>query len=111
MIRSTPSVTPLRQRMLDDMRMRKLEPKTQAGYLRAVRHLAVFLKASPDTATGRCARYRTLRLELERDKGDRPDCEQDRRSCEPHHQRGRQFGVLTATERVGRRLLADRSDE
>jgi hypothetical protein len=28
---STPGVTPLRQRMLDDMRMRKLEPKTQAG--------------------------------------------------------------------------------
>ena len=51
MIPSTPGVTPLRQRMLDDMRMRKLEPKTQAGYLRAVRHLAVFLKASPDTAT------------------------------------------------------------
>ena len=36
MIQSTPGVTPLRQRMLDDMRMRKLEPKTQAGYLRAV---------------------------------------------------------------------------
>ena len=51
MIPSTPGVTPLRQRMLDDMRMRKLEPKTQAGYLRAVRQLAVFLKASPDTAT------------------------------------------------------------
>jgi len=47
MIPSTPGVTPLRQRMLDDMRMRKLEPKTQAGYLRAVRQLAVFLKASP----------------------------------------------------------------
>ena len=29
---STPGVTPLRQRMIDDMRMRKLEPKTQAGY-------------------------------------------------------------------------------
>jgi len=51
MIPSTPGVTPLRQRMLDDMRMRKLEPKTQAGYLRAVRQLTVFLKASPDTAT------------------------------------------------------------
>jgi integrase/recombinase XerD len=51
MIPSTPGVTPLRQRMLDDMRMRKLEPKTQAGYLRAVRQLAVFLKGSPDTAT------------------------------------------------------------
>ncbi len=47
----TPGATPLRQRMLDDMRMRKLERKTQAGYLRAVRHLAAFLKASPDTAT------------------------------------------------------------
>jgi site-specific recombinase XerD len=48
---STPGVTPLRQRMLDDMRMRKLELKTQAGYLRAVRQLAVFLKGSPDSAT------------------------------------------------------------
>ena len=48
---STPNAAPLRQRMLDDMRMRKLEPKTQAGYLRAVRHLAVFLNGSPDTAT------------------------------------------------------------
>ncbi|HEY6353490.1 MAG TPA: site-specific integrase [Burkholderiaceae bacterium] len=48
---STPGVTPLRQRMLDDMRMRKLEPKTQAGYLRAVRQLAVFLKGAPDSAT------------------------------------------------------------
>ena len=48
---STPSVSPLRQRMVEDMRMRKLEPKTQTAYLRAVRKLTVFLKASPDTAT------------------------------------------------------------
>jgi hypothetical protein len=27
------SITPLRQRMIDDMRMRKLYPKTQAGYI------------------------------------------------------------------------------
>ena len=50
----TPSpvtVSPLRQRMLDDMRMRKLEPKTQAGYIRAVRKLAGFLRRPPDTAT------------------------------------------------------------
>ena len=51
MIPSTPSVTPLRQRMLDDMRMRKLEPKTQTSYIRAVRRLAVFLERSPDNAT------------------------------------------------------------
>jgi site-specific recombinase XerD len=37
--------------MLDDMRMRKLEPKTQSTYIRAVRHLAGFLKRPPDTAT------------------------------------------------------------
>jgi hypothetical protein len=30
------SITPLRQRMIDDMRMRKLSPKTQAGYIRVV---------------------------------------------------------------------------
>jgi site-specific recombinase XerD len=48
---STPGVAPLRQRMLDDMRMRKLEPKTRAGYIRAVRSLTAYLGRSPDTAT------------------------------------------------------------
>jgi integrase/recombinase XerD len=48
---STPTVSPLRQRMIDDMRMRKLEPKTRAGYLRAVKKLAIFLARSPDTAS------------------------------------------------------------
>jgi integrase/recombinase XerD len=47
---SSPQVSPLRQRMIDDMRMRKLEPKTRTGYLRAVMKLAVFLGRSPDTA-------------------------------------------------------------
>ena len=48
---TTRTGTPLRQRMLEDMRMRKLEPKTQEGYIRAVRKLTAFLKRSPDTAT------------------------------------------------------------
>lgn len=47
---STPTVSPLRQGMLEETRMRKFESKTQASYLRAVRKLASFLKASPDTA-------------------------------------------------------------
>ena len=51
MERSTPTVSPLRQRMTDDMRMRKFQPKTQTGYLRAVAKLGTFLKRSPDTAT------------------------------------------------------------
>ena len=48
---TTRTGTPLRQRMTEDMRMRKLEPRTQEGYIRAVRKLTVFLERSPDTAT------------------------------------------------------------
>jgi len=48
---SSPKVSPLRQRMIDDMRMRKLEVKTRTTYIRAVRKLAAFLGRSPDTAT------------------------------------------------------------
>ena len=51
MTRSEKAITPLRQRMLEDMRMRKFEPKTQAAYLRAVRKLTKFLDRSPDTAS------------------------------------------------------------
>lgn len=46
-----PSISPLRQRMIDDMRMRKLCDKTQSHYLRAVRQFAKYLMCSPDTAT------------------------------------------------------------
>jgi len=45
------AVTPLRQRMLEDMRMRKFEPRTQEAYVRAVRKLAAYLHRPPDTAT------------------------------------------------------------
>jgi len=47
----TPNVSPLRQRMIDDMRMRKFDGKTQIHYSRAVRRLTAFLKRPPDTAT------------------------------------------------------------
>src|SRR5215831_9522222 len=49
---STEVVSPLRQRMIEDMRLRKLNGKTQIAYVRAVRRLAGFLRRSPDTATG-----------------------------------------------------------
>jgi site-specific recombinase XerD len=48
---TTRNGTALRQRMIDDMRMRKLEPRTQEAYVRAVRKLAGYLKRSPDTAS------------------------------------------------------------
>ena len=41
------AITPLRQRMIDDMRMCKLSEKTQLQYIRAVRRLAAFLDAHP----------------------------------------------------------------
>ena len=37
--------------MIEDMRMRKLSPKTQATYIRAVRRFAAYLGRSPDAAT------------------------------------------------------------
>jgi integrase/recombinase XerD len=51
MSQSTQTITALRQRMIEDMRMRKFSPKTQSGYIRAVRQFAGFLGASPETAT------------------------------------------------------------
>ena len=48
---STQGTSVLRQRMIEDMRMRKLSPKTQATYIRSVRQFAVYLGRSPDTAT------------------------------------------------------------
>ncbi|HYE37753.1 site-specific integrase [Methylocaldum sp.] len=48
---STPTVSLLRQRIIEDMRLRKLSEKTQSHYIRAVRRLAAFLGRSPDTAT------------------------------------------------------------
>jgi integrase/recombinase XerD len=47
---STQGTSVLRQRMIEDMRMRKLSPKTQATYIRSVRLLAAYLGRSPDTA-------------------------------------------------------------
>ena len=51
MTSAQPTVSPLRQRMIDDMRMRQLSPKTQANYLRIVREFSRYLRRSPDTAT------------------------------------------------------------
>lgn len=51
MAQSTNSISPLRQRMLDDMALRKLNEKTQTAYVRAVKRLTQHLGRAPDTAT------------------------------------------------------------
>src|SRR6516165_9954218 len=45
------TVSPLRQRMIEDMRARKLGPHSQRSQIHSCRRFAAFLKRSPDTAT------------------------------------------------------------
>ena len=45
------AISPLRRRMIEDMTIRKVGPKTQAGYIRAVKNFAAFLGRSPDRAS------------------------------------------------------------
>ena len=45
------AISPLRQRMIEDMTIRKLAPKTQHDYVQRVKNFAAFLGRSPDTAS------------------------------------------------------------
>jgi integrase/recombinase XerD len=45
------TISPLRQRMIEDMTARKLNPHTQHGHIQSCRRFAAWLKRSPDTAT------------------------------------------------------------
>ncbi|HZC95603.1 MAG TPA: tyrosine-type recombinase/integrase [Bradyrhizobium sp.] len=47
----TNTVSPLRQRMIEDMAARKLNPHTQRGHISSCKRFASWLKRSPDTAT------------------------------------------------------------
>src|SRR6202051_985644 len=48
---STNAVSPLRQRMIEDMNARKLCAGTQRGHISSCKRFAAFVKRSPDTAT------------------------------------------------------------
>jgi site-specific recombinase XerD len=45
------ALSPLRRRMIEDMTIRRLAPKTQKDYIQIIKNLAVFLGRSPDTAS------------------------------------------------------------
>ncbi len=51
MTQNNKPISPLRQRMIDDMSLRKLSPKTQTGYIRAVKNFTRFFERSPDQAS------------------------------------------------------------
>jgi integrase len=48
---TTDTVSPLRQRMIEDMNSRNLGAGTQRGHIRSCKRFAAFLKRSPDTTT------------------------------------------------------------
>ena len=47
----TTTVSPLRQRMIEDMAARKLNPHTQRSHIQSCKRFAAWLKRSPDMAT------------------------------------------------------------
>jgi site-specific recombinase XerD len=55
-------ISPLRQRMIEDMSLRHFAEKTQKDYIRAVENLTIFLGRSPDTATAEDLRLFQLHL-------------------------------------------------
>ena len=55
-------ISPLRQRMIDDMTARRFSDKVQKAYVRHVRTVAAFLGRSPDTATSEDLRRFQLRM-------------------------------------------------
>lgn len=59
---SMDTVSPLRQRMIEDMNARKFGAGTQRGHIRSCKQFAAFLKRSPDTATAEDIRRFQLHL-------------------------------------------------
>jgi site-specific recombinase XerD len=59
---SNHSISPLRQRMLDDMTLRKLKVKTQAAYIRAVKNFTRFFGRSPELASAEDLRSYQLHM-------------------------------------------------
>ena len=60
------AMSPLRRRMIEDMTIRKLAPKTQHGYIRNIKNFAAFLGRSPDTASFEDVRRFQLHLAAKR---------------------------------------------
>ena len=58
----TNKVSPLRQRMIEDMAARKLNPHTQRSHIHSCKRFAAWLKRSPDTATPDEVRHFQLHL-------------------------------------------------
>jgi site-specific recombinase XerD len=58
----TKPITPLRQRMIDDMALRNMSPATQRVYINAVKNFSAFFGRSPDKLTFEDVRTYQLHL-------------------------------------------------
>lgn len=67
-VTSTVPVSPLRQRLIDDMNLRHFSRETQRNYVRDVGRFATFLGRPPDTATAEDLR----RFQIEQREGGMP---------------------------------------
>ena len=63
-------VTPLRARMIEDMKLADLSPKTQACYVDAVKNLSGYFKASPSVLTQEQVRKFFVHLVEEKKAGE-----------------------------------------
>ena len=62
MTHNTKPISPLRQRMIDDMTLRKLAPQTQSAYIRTVKNFTHFFGQSPDAASAEDLRRYQLHM-------------------------------------------------
>ena len=67
-------VPALRQRFLEDMQIKGLQPKTQTMYLRGMREFTRFLGHAPDTATPE--ELRAFQLDMKKKGVGAPDLQQ-----------------------------------
>ena len=81
----TDTVSPLRQRMIEDMAARKLNPHTQRSHISSCKRFAAWLKRSPDTATADEVRQIPAAPHRERRQHLQPQPDHDRVRLRPRH--------------------------
>src|SRR5262249_46715465 len=99
-------ISPLRQRMLEDMNVRRFTPDTQREYVRAVKRLAAFVDRTPDTATAE--ELRTFQVHLT-ETGVRPPTINATVMTSPPSGRHHSYGYSEASNpKSARRLQTSR---
>jgi len=91
------AMSPLRRRMIEDMTIRKLAPKTQQGYIRIVKEFAAFLGRSPDTASFEDVRRFNSRMQMTPDERNEL---QIRRICRAYEWQQRSVSISYAPRSI-----------